>query len=188
MGASASSLKLLIPADVNLHVGALAHPPLLQTSIVITASDPKKHHRRSVRLKGYDYAQPGAYFVTICTHKWTLLFGQVLDGKMILNSLGKVIKEEWLQTADSRPLVDLDEFVIMPNHLHGIIMIVNGRGIARYAPTITRQRFGKMVPGSLSAIVRAFSQRDPSGKIRRCQAHQPDAANPGRPRLAAQLL
>ena len=85
------------------------------------------HHRRSIRLKGYDYSQAGAYFITLCTHNREHLFGEVVGGNMILNEYGKVASNEWFKTPEIRPHVALDVFVIMPNHLHGII-IINGRG------------------------------------------------------------
>jgi len=89
--------------------------------------DPEKHHRRSIRLPGYDYAQPGAYFVTICTKDRLCLFGEVVDGEMRLNNIGRVVKEGWFRSADIRQEVQLfpDEFVVMPNHVHGIIWIIN---------------------------------------------------------------
>ena len=89
--------------------------------------DPQKHHRRSIRLKGYDYARPGGYFVTIVTHGRECLFGAVVDGEMRLNALGETVREEWFRTADVRPYVVLyeNEFVVMPNHIHGIIWIVD---------------------------------------------------------------
>ncbi len=85
--------------------------------------DPKIHHRRSVRLKGYDYTQPGAYFVTICTFHREEIFGEVVDGVMRVNPSGEIVREEWLKTAQIHQEVELyeDEFVIMPNHIHGII-------------------------------------------------------------------
>ena len=88
--------------------------------------DPRKHHRRSIRLKGYDYTQAGAYFVTIVTHDRECLFGEVVDGQMRLNPFGEIVREEWFHTAVVRPHVMLapDEFVVMPNHVHGIIWIV----------------------------------------------------------------
>lgn len=85
--------------------------------------DSPRRHRRSIRLKGYDYRQPGAYFVTICTHRWQSLFGEVIDGEMVLNSVGGIVEKEWLKAAVVRSNVTLDEFVIMPNHLHGIIVM-----------------------------------------------------------------
>ena len=93
------------------------------------------HHRRSIRLKEYDYSQPGAYFITICTHQRENLFGEIVDGKMRINEYGQIAQEEWQKTALIRTEIDLGEFVIMPNHFHGIIWIVDGRGTACRAPT-----------------------------------------------------
>ncbi len=94
--------------------------------------NPKIHHRRSIRLKGYDYAQPGAYFITICTHEMECLFGHVENDEMILNQAGQIAYDEWLRTPQIRPNVSLDVFEIMPNHMHGIIIInelpITGRG------------------------------------------------------------
>ncbi|MEM2174632.1 MAG: transposase, partial [Candidatus Micrarchaeia archaeon] len=85
--------------------------------------NPEKYHRRSIRLKGYDYSQPGAYFITICTKDRKCLFGNVIDGKMILNDAGHIAQKCWLEIPDHYPNVILDEFIIMPNHIHGIIII-----------------------------------------------------------------
>ena len=92
--------------------------------------DPHKHHRRSIRLPGYDYTQPGAYFVTFVAHDRECLFGDVVDGVMRLNAFGEIVRDEWFRTAVVRPYVmlDPDEFVVMPNHVHGIIWITGGRG------------------------------------------------------------
>ena len=89
-------------------------------------SGQNKRRRRSIRLRGYDYSQPGAYFVTICTHDRQCLFGDVVDGAMVLNPYGKIVWDEWFRTAEIRPYVHLyaQEFVVMPNHIHGIIWIV----------------------------------------------------------------
>ena len=86
--------------------------------------DPEKHHRRSIRLADYDYSQPGAYFITICTQDKVCLFGKVIDGEMHLNAFGWIVDEEWQKTAQVRSNVLLDEFVVMPNHVHGIIRII----------------------------------------------------------------
>ncbi len=86
---------------------------------------PHSHHRRSIRLKEYDYSQPGAYFVTICTHDRACLFGGVVDGEMRLNEFGEMVHECWQAIPDHFPHAMLDEFVIMPNHVHGIISIVD---------------------------------------------------------------
>ncbi|GIV57081.1 MAG: hypothetical protein KatS3mg040_1849 [Candidatus Kapaibacterium sp.] len=101
--------------------------------------DPEQHHRRSIRLPGYDYVQAGGYFITICTHDRTNMFGEVVDGEMQVNAVGEVVCAEWFRTAQIRPYVRLydDEFVVMPNHIHGIIWIINDDvgATRRVAPT-----------------------------------------------------
>jgi REP element-mobilizing transposase RayT len=105
--------------------------------------DPRKHHRRSIRLKGYNYAQPGAYFITICTYQRQCWFGDIRDGKMYLNQIGKIVAQEWIRSCQIRPSLQLDEWVIMPNHFHGIVIITdtntNGNpvGAHRCAPLPT---------------------------------------------------
>jgi putative transposase len=86
--------------------------------------DPERHHRRSIRLRGYDYSQAGAYFLTICTQDRACLFGDVMDGEMQLNDAGKMIHAEWDALAQRFPNVALDAFVVMPNHVHGVIILV----------------------------------------------------------------
>ncbi len=119
---------------------------------------PSNHHRRSIRLPEYDYAQPGAYFITICTHQRACLFGKIVDGEMLLNEMGRLVQYEWNKTQQIRPEIELDQFVIMPNHFHAIIWVHDGRGTARRAPTgeSTPEQFGKPVVGSIPTIVRAF--------------------------------
>jgi hypothetical protein len=65
--------------------------------------NPQKHHRRSIRLKGYDYALPGAYFVTICTYQRQCWFGEILDGRMYLNQIGNIVAHEWVRSSRIRP-------------------------------------------------------------------------------------
>lgn len=81
------------------------------------------HHRKSIRLRGYDYSQPGAYFITICTHQRQSLFGDIVDGVMMLNTAGNIAYSEWKNISGMRHDVSLCEFVIMPNHMHGIINV-----------------------------------------------------------------
>jgi putative transposase len=83
-----------------------------------------QHHRRSIRLRGYDYAQSGAYFVTICTQDRACLFGAVVDGAMRLNEAGRIIQEVWEGLPRFYPGIAIDAFVVMPNHIHGIIILV----------------------------------------------------------------
>jgi putative transposase len=85
--------------------------------------DPAKHKRRSIRFQGYDYSAPGAYFITICTHQRQCLFGQIVAGQMELNATGLWVQACWQRLPDCFPLLTLDQFVIMPNHLHGILWL-----------------------------------------------------------------
>jgi hypothetical protein len=85
--------------------------------------DPQKHHRRSIRLKGYDYSSEGAYYVTIVTYHRDCLFGEVVNEEMVLNDFGKIADECWRAIPEHFPNVDLGVHVIMPNHAHGILVI-----------------------------------------------------------------
>jgi len=85
--------------------------------------NPNIHHRRSIRLKGYDYSQNGFYFLTICCHNRRTLFGEVIQGKMILNDAGRIAESCWQEIPKHFPFVVLHAFVIMPNHVHGIVEI-----------------------------------------------------------------
>ncbi len=79
--------------------------------------------RRTRRLPGYDYSQPGVYFISIVTENRECLFGIIVDVKMILNEIGEIVREEWLKSEHLRREINLDYWVIMPNHVHGIIFI-----------------------------------------------------------------
>jgi REP element-mobilizing transposase RayT len=97
--------------------------------------NPNTQHRRSVRLKDYDYSQEGAYFIAICTHGRECLFGNISNDKMLLNDFGKIADECWLEIPQHFPNVQLHEHVVMPNHIHGIIQITeNNVGAANFMP------------------------------------------------------
>jgi REP element-mobilizing transposase RayT len=129
--------------------------------------DPSIHHRRSMRLATWDYRDCGAYFVTICTHNRIPLFGRFTGDQLSLNAFGKVAEEEWQVTPDLRSEVALDAFVVMPNHVHGIVWIQRD-AVAALAPTTgmrasllpssvnPRRRATGVAPGSLSAAVGAY--------------------------------
>ncbi len=85
--------------------------------------DPKKHDRKSIRLQGYDYASAGAYFITICTHQRQCLFGEVIKGVMELSNYGTIAATEWARSTDIRQEIELGEWIVMPNHFHGIVFI-----------------------------------------------------------------
>ncbi len=98
--------------------------------------NPEIHHRRSIRLQGYDYSQAGAYLETICTQNREYLFGEVIDGEMRLNHAVQIVAEEWIKATKILDKIEIDYYVVMPNHFHGILLITdNGEGTARRAPT-----------------------------------------------------
>jgi len=97
--------------------------------------NPDTHHRRSIRLKGYDYKQAGAYFVTVCTRDRTCFFGDVVDGEMQLNDTGRAVRASWNELPARFQNVVLDAFVVMPNHIHGIVIV----GAQFIAPTNSSQ-------------------------------------------------
>ena len=88
-------------------------------------------YRKSIRLKAYDYSHPGAYFVTIVTHNRKPLFGKIQEDEMLLNALGQSIANVWGWLAMRHPYLELDEYVVMPNHLHGIVIIVDNGEIRK---------------------------------------------------------
>lgn len=77
----------------------------------------------SNRLKGYDYTQAGAYFLTVCTHHRQAMFGKIRAGEMHLSAYGEIVQEEWLRSAEIRAEIELDAFVVMPDHFHCLVMI-----------------------------------------------------------------
>jgi putative transposase len=86
--------------------------------------DPEIHHRRSIRLRGFDYRTPGLYVVTICTEHRLHLFGEVVDGEMQPSPAGEMVEQTWDEMPSAYPGVDIDAFVAMPNHVHGIVFLV----------------------------------------------------------------
>jgi REP element-mobilizing transposase RayT len=119
--------------------------------------------RKSIRLKHYDYSQDGAYFVTICRQGRKCLFGEIENGHMQLNECGRIVESEWLKTPALRFSVKLDEYIVMPNHFHAILNIVNGgRGVLQYAPTSQpfhspSQTIGAIVRGFKSAVTKQIN-------------------------------
>ncbi len=103
--------------------------------------NPEIHHRQSIRLKGYDYSQAGAYFVTICVKDHVCLFGDVEEGEMILNEYGHVVTKCGQDLTNHYAGITLDAFIVMPNHIHCIIVINNNVG-AGFKPAPTNKRHG----------------------------------------------
>lgn len=116
-----------------------------------TNCDHNNYCRRSIRLKGYDYASEGVYFVTLCTNDHRCVFGDVRRGEMAVNACGAIVDTWWREIPNHFPNVEMDEFIVMPNHVHGIIKIVrkndinnvgagsprpDGKGRGNRAPTL----------------------------------------------------
>ena len=132
------------------------------------------HQRHSLRIKNYNYSLPGAYFITICTYRKENILGYIIDGKIKLNVLGKITVREWLRTFQIRENIQLDEYMVMPNHFHGIIILTekeghnslcpyknnqksdNRRGTMYRAHPSTYESFGKPISGSIPTIIRLF--------------------------------
>jgi putative transposase len=119
---------------------------------------PRESKRKSLRLSGYDYSQAGAYFVTICTNGRKSLFGRVVDDEIYLTEPGKIVYRGWQELNFKYPTIQLDYFTVMPNHVHGIILLV-GAGSPR--PEITSMQLGGETPPlqknpNLSTIIGYF--------------------------------
>jgi REP element-mobilizing transposase RayT len=112
--------------------------------------------RKSIRLKSYDYTRAGVYFVTVCTHDRRAMFGEICDGIMRPNALGEAVIEEWFRSEDIRAEIELDEFVLMPNHIHGLVVIVpvgaHGDAPAPDSPRLHR------APQSLGSLIAGFKR------------------------------
>jgi putative transposase len=122
---------------------------------------PNIHHRHSVRLQGYDYSKTGAYFITICTKDRECLFGDIVNGKMLLNEAGKMIQMSWQDLLTRFDNMVIDESVVMPNHVHGLVML-SCRGEACLRPQSSvnqgdhKDRPYGTQPHSIGRIVQAF--------------------------------
>ena len=116
--------------------------------------DRNKHHRRSIRLPGYDYRTPGAYFITICSWQRECLFGEVIDDTMQLSPYGKIVFFNWSILPKRYPNVELDNFIVMPNHVHGIIVLKDSREINYTESDKLALKKSKIHP--LSEIVRGL--------------------------------
>jgi putative transposase len=117
------------------------------------------HHRRSIRVKGYDYSHAGAYFVTLCTEGKRFLFGEIVADQMRTNGYGRVAHEEWWRAEKIRPGLRLDAWVVMPNHVHGIVFLPDPqrRGAQPCAPTeLAKPARLHRPPRSLASLVAQY--------------------------------
>ena len=120
-----------------------------------------KHRRRSIRLQFYDYSASGAYFVTVCTQERRCLFGDAVDGVVQLNDAGRAVERTWLAIPRHFPHIDLDAFVVMPNHVHGVIIIGDRPvGAKDFSPLHNTSQPGRRpsgaLPKTIGSIVRGF--------------------------------
>ena len=121
------------------------------------------YHRRSIRLKGFDYSQSGAYFVTLCSHNRECLFGEISNNQMLLNPYGIIVHDEWLKSTFIRSEIELDEFIIMPNHIHGIVSIHKNIGQnkenSQFAPIGPKNKsISSFVAGFKSAVTKRINE------------------------------
>ncbi|KAA3646209.1 MAG: transposase [Chloroflexi bacterium] len=135
---------------------------------------PKLHHRQSHRLPHYDYSQAGAYFVTVCAYNRVAILGEVIDESVKLSPIGEIVQNAWEEIPAHFETVELDEFVVMPNHMHGIIWIredSSNRVGAQHAAPLQKTDRPNVKPGSLGAIMRSFK----AAATKRINALGPDA-------------
>ena len=127
-----------------------------------------RYHRRSIRLQGYDYSAAGAYFVTVCAKNRECLFGEVVEGAMRPNEAGLIAADTWVSLPARFPTVDVDEFVVMPNHVHGIVVITDdtavGAGLALPSTSANRGA-ASSAPASGSVVAGAASSAPTSGSV-----------------------
>ncbi|WP_159790019.1 transposase [Sodalinema gerasimenkoae] len=127
--------------------------------------DPRIHHRRSIRLPHYNYAQPGLYFITICAYQRQCLFANISNGSIELTTYGEIVAEEWKRSSDIRNEIQLDTWVVMPNHFHGLVEIVGGTAnrVGADGRTANRMRANSRSPQrdrmkskSISSLISGF--------------------------------
>jgi putative transposase len=166
-----------MPCPANLLGFVLPLPATLctrvpRTTIAAVRDQPSLPNRRSIRLRTFDYSQPSAYFLTICARENKSMFGRIIDGKMVSNALGRIVENCWREILIHFPNVELATHVIMPNHMHGIIVIRqtmtprttgdHGKSSAKdsrraqHAVPLPTHGFGAPVAGSIPTVVGAF--------------------------------
>ncbi|MGJ7031071.1 transposase [Niabella hirudinis] len=130
------------------------------------------NNRRSIRLKGYDYAQAGLYFITICTQDRIHLFGQIIQQQMVLNTAGQIAADCWQAIPEHFPQTTLHEWVVMPNHIHGIIEITAGAnqhspdiGVKNISPGIGANQRSPDIGVNIDSPQRVTPFRSPSQTI-----------------------
>jgi putative transposase len=132
--------------------------------------NPDIHKRRSIRLEDYDYSQEGVYFVTVCTYQKAQIFGEIINSEMVLSNIGIVVRDEWFNIGGIHKEIELGEFVVMPNHIHGIIMIKSDEldvGVYAVNPNTSNPMNEKTVCGGLHRTPEVGLRRKPLHDHRR---------------------
>jgi putative transposase len=117
-----------------------------------TRYDPNRHHRRSIRLSGWDYTSPGAYFVTVCTHQRLCLFGTIVADEVRLSRYGRLVDIVWRRALDASSYINLDILQVMPNHLHAIVLIQAKDGPSETDPMLRIRASCETAPSTLAPI------------------------------------
>ena len=135
--------------------------------------NPDIHHRQSIRLQHYDYSQVGANFVTVCTQNRECLFGNIVDDKMNFNDAGRMILTVWNDLPARFDYTVLDEFVLMPNHFHGIIFFTDIRSDTseQHQPNVFKNHPGGTLPHTLGRVIQAFKSITTHGYIDGIKQH-----------------
>jgi putative transposase len=121
----------------------------------------ENHRRRSIRLHEYDYRQAGAYFITIVAHDRIMLFGEITGGETRLSEFGQIVEDEWQKSSAIRREIELDVFVVMPNHIHGIVNIIDSVGATGRSPLHSgppARSLGAFVAGFKSAVTKRINE------------------------------
>jgi REP element-mobilizing transposase RayT len=132
---------------------------------------PDIHHRRSIRLKGYDYSQAGVYFVTICTQNRECLFGEITNGDVRLNDAGRMVERWWLELSKKFPTIEIGRYIIMPNHLHGILVFQYHKVVGADLRVCPNSKQGAHIGAPLPTIVQWFKTMTSNEYIRGAQKH-----------------
>jgi REP element-mobilizing transposase RayT len=125
-----------------------------------TKYNPEIHHRRSIRLKGYDYGQPGAYFVTLCVQDRVCVLGEIVRDAMTLSDWGRIAAQSWLWLEEQYPHVALDVWVVMPNHLHGIVILLDDDAVieARHDAPRRHKPLGQLIGAFKTTCTKRINQ------------------------------
>jgi putative transposase len=135
--------------------------------------NPDIHHRRSIRLQGYDYSQAGWYFITVCVRERLHLFGEINNGEMILNDMGRVVSDCWLDLPKHYKNVVLDEFVIMPNHFHGIVVFTETVGVIGSVDRVDTMVDGNVCADDFVGAIHESPLRETNVETKRETTQQP---------------